>query len=370
MKIVLFYHSLLSDWNHGNAHFLRGVSAELIDRGYQVTILEPKGGWSLSNLLSESGEKVYTEFKENYPTLSSEMYDPSNPELGKYLQDADLVLVHEWNDHDLVKLVGNLKKEYDYKLLFHDTHHRSVTEEQSMSNYDLSNYDGVLAYGEVIKNIYQKKGWVKQAWTWHEAADTRLFHPMEGVEKEGDLVWIGNWGDDERTEELIEFLIEPVKELGLKAKMYGVRYPDEALKLLADAGIEYGGYLPSFQVPSVFANYRFTIHVPRRPYTRSLPGIPTIRPFEAMSCGIPLISAPWQDAEHLFNAGQDYLTVANGREMKEKMKQVLNDSSLATSLAENGLKTIQNRHSCVHRVDELMEVYEQLKQQEPSAIKI
>ena len=24
MKLVLFYHSLASDWNHGNAHFLRG----------------------------------------------------------------------------------------------------------------------------------------------------------------------------------------------------------------------------------------------------------------------------------------------------------------------------------------------------------
>ncbi|WP_247236797.1 glycosyltransferase [Telluribacter sp. SYSU D00476] len=370
MKIVLFYHSLLSDWNHGNAHFLRGVSAELIDRGHQVQVLEPKGGWSLTNLLSERGEKVYTEFRDNYPTLTSDMYDATNPDLGHYLQDADLVLVHEWNDHDLVKLVGNLKKKYDYKLLFHDTHHRSVTEEQSMSNYDLSNYDGVLAYGEVIKNIYQKKGWVKQAWTWHEAADTRLFHPIEGVEKEGDLVWIGNWGDDERTEELIEFLIEPVKELGLKAKMYGVRYPDEALKLLADAGIEYGGYLPSFQVPHVFAKYRFTIHVPRRPYTRALPGIPTIRPFEAMSCGIPLISAPWQDAEQLFNVGKDYLSVANGNEMKERMQQVLNDPTLAASLAENGLQTIRDRHSCAHRADELMEVYEQLTQPEPTAIKL
>lgn len=370
MKIVLLYHSLLSDWNHGNAHFLRGVSAELIDRGHQVQVLEPKGGWSLTNLLKERGKRIYEEFKVNYPTLTSESYDPANPDLEPYLQDADLVLVHEWNDHDLVKRVGNLRKKYDFKLLFHDTHHRSVTEEKSMSNYDLSNYDGVLAYGEVIRNIYQKKRWVKQAWTWHEAADTRLFHPTDGVEKEGDLVWIGNWGDDERTEELIEFLIEPVRELGLKAKMYGVRYPDEALKLLADAGIEYGGYLPSYQVPQVFAKYRFTIHVPRRPYTQALPGIPTIRPFEAMACGIPLISSPWQDAEHLFNAGKDYLTVTSGTEMKERMQQVLNDPALAASLAENGLQTIRSRHSCAHRVDELIEIYEQLKQQEPTAIKL
>ena len=30
MRIVMFYHSLISCWNHGNAHFLRGVVSELI----------------------------------------------------------------------------------------------------------------------------------------------------------------------------------------------------------------------------------------------------------------------------------------------------------------------------------------------------
>ncbi len=41
MRIVLFYHSLLSDWNHGNAHFLRGVVGELLFRGHDVRVYEP-----------------------------------------------------------------------------------------------------------------------------------------------------------------------------------------------------------------------------------------------------------------------------------------------------------------------------------------
>ena len=40
----------------------------------------------------------------------------------------------------------------------------------------------------------------------------------------------------------------------------------------------------------MFARYRVTVHVPRRPYVAALPGIPTIRPFEALACGIPLVS--------------------------------------------------------------------------------
>ena len=32
-----------------------------------------------------------------------------------------------------------------FQLLFHDTHHRSVTDPESMAAFDLSAYDGVLA---------------------------------------------------------------------------------------------------------------------------------------------------------------------------------------------------------------------------------
>ena len=32
MRVVIFCHSLASDWNHGNAHFLRGVARELLAR--------------------------------------------------------------------------------------------------------------------------------------------------------------------------------------------------------------------------------------------------------------------------------------------------------------------------------------------------
>ena len=50
MKFVLFYHSLVSDWNHGNAHFLRGVVRELKLQGNSVAVYEPENGWSLRNL--------------------------------------------------------------------------------------------------------------------------------------------------------------------------------------------------------------------------------------------------------------------------------------------------------------------------------
>ncbi|MGV3706403.1 MAG: CgeB family protein [Arcticibacter sp.] len=362
MKISMFYHSLLSDWNHGNAHFLRGVVAELLSRGHDVKVYEPKDNWSLSNLISGHGDSFLDEFRETYPQLQSISYDANDIDLPELLKDQDLVIVHEWNEHRLVKKIGECRSKSDrFKLMFHDTHHRAVTEKSSMEQYDLQHYDGVLAFGNIIRDIYLKERWTRRAWTWHEAADTRIFHPVENADKEGDLVWVGNWGDDERTQELQTFLIEPVKELGLKAKIYGVRYPDSALKALEDAGIEYGNWLPNYKAPEVFSKYKVTVHVPRRPYVESLPGIPTIRPFEAMACGIPLVCSPWDDAENLFTPGKDFLVADSKESMKQQLLKILNDADTAQSLAAQGLQTIQERHTCAHRVDELLQIVESLK---------
>lgn len=357
MKICMFYHSLYSDWNHGNAHFLRGIGKELLRRGHELVICEPIDNWSTRNLRQDHGEEPIDDFKTYYPELSSHFYDPDSPEeINQLVAGSDVVIVHEWNSLALVKLLGEIKSRWGYKLLFHDTHHRIISDFRSILKFDFSNFDGALVFGEVLKGIYQKNKLLPKVWTWHEAADATLFRPIPEAEKKGDLVWIGNWGDDEREEELMEFLIRPVKELGIKAKVYGVRYPKKALDALSDAGIEYKGYLPNFKVPEVFSQYRLTVHVPRKPYVKMLPGIPTIRPFEAMACGIPLVSSLWQDKERLFERGQDHLHVSNGIGMRKAIADILQDQQLASKLSSNGRKTILERHTCSHRVDQLEQI--------------
>jgi spore maturation protein CgeB len=360
MKIALFYHSLLSDWNHGNAHFLRGYATELIQRGHDVVIHEPAGNWSLANLLKEHGEQPLEAFREAYPLLRSEFYLPETLDLKHVLQDVDLVIVHEWNDHELVARIGRHRRDCQhFKLLFHDTHHRSVTDPRAMALYDLSHYDGVLAFGDAIRDVYLDHGWARHVWTWHEAADIRVFYPRPRDQLDGDLVWIGNWGDGERTAELQEFLLSPARESGARARAYGVRYPAEAVRALEKANMTYAGWLANFNAPEVFARFRMTVHIPRRPYVERLPGIPTIRPFEALACGIPLICSPWEDSESLFRP-DDFLVARNGQEMKEHLLTLMNEPEFARALAERGRETILERHTCGHRVDELLEILGEL----------
>ncbi len=353
MKVAIFCHSLLSDWNHGNAHFLRGV----VDRagiGWpHGAVFEPEGAWSRARLEAEHGAGSISAVLAAYPGLSSTTYEREEATVASLAEGADVVLVHEWNHPDVVRWLGRHKPSGGYRLLFHDTHHRAVSAPERMAAYDLSGYDGVLAFGGAIRAIYLDRGWAERAWTWHEAADVRIFKPLQGVPRQGDLVWIGNWGDGERTAELLEFLVRPVAALSLDANVYGVRYPPEAVAALGEAGISYRGWVANHQVPALFAGHDVTVHVPRRPYVERLPGIPTIRVFEALACGIPLVSAPWDDCEGLFEVGEDFLMAADGDAMKACISEVLADRELADSLAASGLRRIHSRHTCAHRVAEL-----------------
>jgi spore maturation protein CgeB len=362
MKVVVFSHSLVSDWNHGNAHFLRGVVTELQERGHEVTVFEPADGWSRANLIREHGEAPLRNFARAFPHLQGTPYEPNDFDLDSALDGADLVLVHEWNEPELVARIGAHRSRHGgYRLLFHDTHHRAVTAPEEMARFDLSDYDGVLAYGEVIRRIYLERGWAARAWTWHEAADTRVFQPLPGIEPEADLVWIGNWGDGERSEELRTFLLRPARHARLHGSIYGVRYPRPARLRIRLARLRYRGWVANHRAPELFARHRLTVHVPRRPYVEALPGIPTIRPFEAMACGIPLICSPWEDAEGLFRSEQDYLLARDCAEMREAMQAIVEYPELAEKLRASGLETIRTRHTCAHRVDELLAINAELR---------
>jgi spore maturation protein CgeB len=104
-----------------------------------------------------------------------------------------------------------------------------------------------------------------------------------------------------------------------------------------------------------------TVHIPRRPYVTALPGIPTIRVFEALACGIPLVSAPWEDAEGLFAPGQDFLVAGDAAEMRELLRYLLAHPDACGRMAQHGRETILARHTCAHRVNELLAIVDQLK---------
>jgi len=366
LRIRIFAHSLVSDWNHGNAHFLRGLSRSLIRLGHNVRSYEELGAWSLSNLMRHEGEtaiEAVDDFRRRYPELDIHFYKNDatlDPFLDEELQDVDLVLIHEWNEPWLVNKVLALKDKYGFRALFHDTHHRAYTRPGEILRFHLHKFDGVLAFGEAIRRIYADGFGMPRVWTFHEAADAEVFAPLP-ARRDADVLWIGNWGDEERSRELVEFLIEPAAALpGCRVVAYGVRYPNDALAQLHAAGVEFRGYLPNLKAPQAYSDNALSLHVPRRQYANGLSGIPTIRVFEALSCAAPLLCAPWSDAENLFRPGQDYICVADGRAMRAEIEHMLKDDKARLQLGECGRETVRKHHTCMHRAQQLVGIYEEM----------
>ncbi|MCB2053149.1 MAG: glycosyltransferase [Geminicoccaceae bacterium] len=365
MKIAWVAQSLASCWNHGNAHFLRGVVRALGARGHTVTAWEPEDCWSRDNLVQDHGPGALEAFEQQFADLLRAVHRGA-VDAERIADGAELVVVHEWNEPALVAALGRLRAAGGrFTLLFHDTHHRAVSDPAQMRAFELDAFDGVLAFGASLAEIYARRGWGDRAFVWHEAADVSVFAPPEEESAREGLVWIGNWGDGERTAELDRFLFRPAQAAGLPLDVFGVRYPTEALDGLRARGARYHGWIANADVPRTFARHMATVHVPRRFYVDRLKGIPTIRVFEALACGIPLLSAPWPDEEGLFRPGADFLVARDEDEMIRLIRLVRDDPDVGRALAAYGHRTILKRHTCAHRVDELLAIVEKLRAADP-----
>ncbi|HEX3773328.1 MAG TPA: glycosyltransferase, partial [Polyangiaceae bacterium] len=177
MNVAFFCHSLLSDWNNGNAHFLRGLVSELARMGHRVHAFEPHDAWSLKNLLEERPDFEVAELSRYYPELEIEhtdadlgacratikRYDLERFELERALDGVELVIVHEWNEPELIRRLSALRRRAGcrFRVLFHDTHHRSSSDSDAIARMGIEEFDGVLAFGEAVRQRYLKAGWAK-----------------------------------------------------------------------------------------------------------------------------------------------------------------------------------------------------------------
>jgi spore maturation protein CgeB len=359
-RFAFFYHSVISDWNHGNAHFLRGLVRALQDRGHTVTCYEPVDNWSLQNLLRVSPTAI-ADFAERFPNIAVQRYGTRpkdlEPFLRERLHDVDVAIVHEWNEPHVVKRIGKVCAKLGVTTFFHDTHYRVVLlDDEQRNKLGLERFHQILAFSPSVAERYRALGFHNVS-VLHEAADTAVFTPLD-LPKLTDVVFVGNYGDGDRSDELEDYVFAPRTALPhLNYAVYGVRYPEHVVARLNNGlDISYGGWLPNTLVPSVYSAARIVLHVPRRQYVALLPGTPTIRVFEALACGACLISLPWPDTDHLFEAGADFAVARSPDEMRDLIGWLSEDDMAREGFGKRGRQTILARHTCGHRADELLRI--------------
>ena len=154
-------------------------------------------------------------------------YDRAKLDWKSRSADADVVLVHEWNDGAGQAPRRDPGASARFRLYFHDTHHRPLPTRRRCSAYDSAAMTACSPTAASCVTFTSPAAGSAAPGRGMRLRTSPLPSPGRMSAPEGELVWIGNWGDDERTEELHEFLIGPVRALRLKARVYGVRYPEK-----------------------------------------------------------------------------------------------------------------------------------------------
>jgi spore maturation protein CgeB len=384
LRFAVFTHSVRSDWNHGNAHFLRGLVRVLTDLGHDVVCYEEANSWSVSNLVAEHGLRPLVEFRRRFPFVKVRLYrsEPRAPlarRLACELEGVDVVIVHEWPgvEHPaLVELLAGLRRTCGFLLLFHDTHYRLLVQPARLARLELDRFDAILAYGPSLADEYRRRG-LSEVHVFHEAADPVLFHPAPPREDEplDDALFIGNWGGRDRAHELREHVLRPARRFKdtRRFAIYGVRYPPPVLDTMVRFyGVEYRGWLPNYLAPQRFNQTRVALHVVRRQYARQLYGIPTIRVFEALACGAALVSTRWPDTDRLFREGTQYVVADTREQFVEALDWLWHDPAARERLGREGRARILEAHTCRHRAEQLLAIVAGLRrsvvQPQPGAL--
>ena len=326
MKIAFLNPSLAS--GQSAARFVRGTIAELRELGHDVEVLEPARVEAPADLAIE-------------------------------LDLADLVVVQDSTPPTLVRQIGAHHRQHDgCRLLFHAT--RAIPTDDSRTDgdgFDLSGYDGILASSRRISQSYFEADWHGPAWNWPEAADTRIFHPLPDIEPEADLVAVASWADGAQSAALRELLLRPARQLRLRGAIHGPPPPWLAGLRLRLTGLHHCPPVADRAIPALFARHRLTVQLLAQPTP--------VSSFEALACGVPLISAPGGDDDGLFQPERDYLVARDCAEMREAMQAVLELPEFAAQLSESGLRSVRARHTCAHRAQELLEIDAELSGSAP-----
>ena len=135
-----------------------------------------------------------------------------------------------------------------YLLLFHDTHHRMASAPEAIGRMELDGFDGVLAFGEVLRDAYLRARLGPASVHLARSRGSSGLRAAAGGQR-ASATGCGSAIGATRSAraELQEFLIEPVRS----AFGQGARrtLPAAGARRLAAAGIEFAGYLANFRVP-------------------------------------------------------------------------------------------------------------------------
>ncbi|MDX1951932.1 MAG: glycosyltransferase [Verrucomicrobiota bacterium] len=352
MNIVVLGLSITSSWGNGHATTYRGLIRELSARGHQVLFLERDVPWYAENRDMPRPPFcrtiLYSSLEDLRAQHSLAVRNADVVILGSYVPEG--IAVGEW--------VTSIAEGHT---LFYDidtpvTLARLARKECEYINPALiGKFDLYLSFtgGPTLRFIEEQYD-SPMARALYCSVDPTLYYP-EPTDRLWDLGYLGTYSDD-RQPAVERLLNQPARRLPEnKFVVAGPQYPDS---LNWPRNVQRITHVSPASHRKFYNAQRFTLNVTRADMIAA--GFsPSVRLFEAMACGVPVISDYWQGLDTLFRPSEEILIASSGAEIVEILTSFPEETR--KKICDQGRRKVLAEHTAQHRAMELERYIEELR---------
>ncbi|HOJ34045.1 MAG TPA: glycosyltransferase [Candidatus Hydrogenedentes bacterium] len=218
---------------------------------------------------------------------------------------------------------------------------------------DLSEYDALICNSEGGALDLKDMG-ARAVYTIHWGFDPELYAPLT-VDQDRDVYFYG-FGAEYREDWIRAMLVEPSKQMPDHVFVAGGR------NFLSDMGrVHLEGDVPFNVFRRACCRSRINLNITRSPHASVLASS-TGRVFELAFMGCCIVSNPHAGIERWLTPGESVIVVHSTDEALETYRHLLKDESTRRCLGEAARRTALERHTHVHRAEEIVACLEKIRQ--------
>lgn len=345
LQIVILGLTITSSWGNGHATTYRSLIRGLARRGHRVVFLERDKPWYAAHRDLPEPPYGTTALYSDIGHLVQRW--------GSVIAAADLVILGSFvpDGVEVARIVQKLARGatafYDI-----DTPVTLAALEAGSCEYlcpdTLDKYDLYLSFtgGPVLKELEERWG-ARQAVALYCAADPEIYHPEKENSIAWDLGYLGTFSRDRQSK--LDELVSDSAEKWPEGRFVvaGPLYPPDLEWPANVARIE---HLAPDAHRNFYAAQRFTLNVTRADMIKR-GWSPSVRLFEAASCGTPIISDWWEGLDSLFRPGEEILLARDETDVLEALRSIPERRRLGIAAAAR-TRVLQS-HTADHRATEL-----------------
>jgi spore maturation protein CgeB len=344
MKIVILGLSITSSWGNGHATTYRSLMRELVRRKHDVLFLERDQPWYAANRDMPHPPFGRTEIYRNVAELKrrfgSEIAAAECVIVGSFIPEGKAI--GEW-----VTNSGSAVKAF-YDIDTPITLEKIAEDDCDYLSADLiARYDLYLSFtGGPTLDLIEREYGSPMARALFCSVDPDEYFPERSTKKWA-LGYLGTFGED-RQRKLNSLLLAPATMM--PSRQFVVAGPQYPKKIRWPANVHRITHLSPGKHRAFYNSQSFTLNVTRAAMVRA--GFsPSVRLFEAASCGTPIISDEWPGLKTLFRPGEEILIARDARDVLDILCGM--PEHVARVIASRARERVLTEHTSAHRALEL-----------------